>query len=71
MKKFTNCFFLILQNRHHVLARILSGGGCLGNMRGWQVDEDSPTVDQGGEKRGVEQSLNNQFLSVREDVESL
>ena len=47
------------------------GGGCLGNMRGRQVDEDSLTVDQGGKKQEVEQSLDNQFLSVREDVESL
>ena len=71
MKKFTNRFFLILRNRHHVLGRTLSGGCCLGNMRGGRVNEDSRTVDQCAEKWEVEQSLDNGFLSVREDVESL
>ena len=46
MKKFTNCFFPILQTDPH-------------------------TVDQFAKKQEVEQSLDNQFLSVREDVESL
>ena len=62
---------MIVQNHHHVLGRILSGGGCLGNVREQQVNEESCRVDQHAEIWEVKQSLYNAFLSIREDVENL